>query len=87
MNWMTPAEVMADSSCQQNELPTAVPAPEGMDTPQTASIVPQMTKCLDDPPDQVILTNDQRSQMQIQDVHPHAKEEALKDQIKYSVCH
>ena len=78
---------MEDSSHQQNESPTAVPAPEGMNTPQTAGVVPQTTRSLDDPSDQVNLNNDQGSWMQIQDIHPHAKEEALKDQIKYSVCH
>ena len=56
-----------------------------MDTLQTNSVVPQMTSTSDDPPDQVITTNNQGSKIQIQDIHPNAKEEALEEQIKDSV--
>ena len=76
---------MADSSHQQNESLTAVPAPEGTDTPQTTSVVPQMTRGSDDTPDQVNSTNDQGDQMQITDIHTHAEEEALEYTVK-TVC-
>ena len=82
-----PAEVVADSSCQQNESLTAVPAPKVMDTLQTADVIPMMTGSPHDTPDQVNSTNDQGDQVQITDIHPHAEEEALKDTVKNSVLH